>query len=373
MKQKVCHTTAPTVDSAVTEITNTLGSTSYDAIIFCSSIQYDFEALSAALKDAYSGSEVIGCTTSGEISKDGYTTNGIVVTGLTCSGSRVKGVLLEGIDGVLYTQKDLLEDAMNSCGLRKNERDGFALALICALYNAEENVLAVLHSVLGPDFQLIGGSAGDDLKFEKTYVSYNGKVSSDGVALLLFRTNDRFTIYQENIYKSTGKVIHITDADVQKRIILSIDNQTPIKRYVQVCGCTESELKSNMDYQMLGRFYGDSMFVSSMQAFNSDGTITLYSRLLPGTTVEILETLDCVEVAKNTCQSVTQAVPNPGFVFMSSCIQRALRFKAANIDSAICDIYNNAFNKSFAGFTTYGEQMGRMHFNSTLVVLAVEG
>jgi hypothetical protein len=363
MRQKVCRSFASGVENAVKDVCDRLGSAAnYDVILFCASTKYDFKKLSELLREKFS------C---GEISPDGFTDNGLVVTALSCSGSRVKGMIFADADKFLYIHRDEILRTAESCGIGKNSKDAFALTFICALHNCEENVLAVLHSVLGDELPVAGGSAGDDLKFSETFVSYNGKVVSDGAAILLFRTQDKFEIYRENIFKSTGRIVNVTEADPEKRIIRSIDNQNPLRRYAQIRGATESEVKQNMDFQMLGRVFGEHIFVSSMQAFNPDGTITLYSRILPNTPVEVLDAIDPIQVAQNTCQKIRGKVKNPGFVFMVNCIQRTIRFKNANIDSKLISMYSSAFG-TFMGFTSYGEQINRIHSNSTFVILAVE-
>ena len=375
MKQKVCHVNmGGGIAGALKNIALTLGDSSqYDIVLFCASINYNFEELSKAMKDQFPNAVVMGCSTCGEISPDGFTDGGIVVAGITCPGSKVSGVLLEGAHKFLYASKNQIENAAAECGIsRDNSKNSFALIFVNALFNAEENVLAVLHAVLGNGFPVVGGSAGDDLQFSKTYVSLDGKVANDGVAILFVRTNEKFHILRENIFRSTGKVLNITEADTENRKIISIDGQNPTRRYAQILGVSENELKENMELQMMGRVFGSHIFVSSIQGFNSDGTINLYSRLLPNTPVEVLEPVDIMQTVKATCDTVLKNIPRPGVVFMVNCIQRTIRFKNQHIDAKIRDVYNNAFHESFIGFTSYGEQINRIHSNSTFVILAVE-
>lgn len=373
MRQKICRSIAPDAGLAIQEICQALGTPdAYDVILFCSSTKYDFTEISAAMHERFPDCEVMGTTTCGEISPAGFTDNGIVAAGISCPNAKVASVIVDKASDFLYVRRDELERAASSCGIRAGAKDAFALTFICALYNAEENVLAFLHAVLGNDFFIAGGSAGDDLKFARTSVSCNGKVVSDGAAIMLFRTNEKFTIYRENIFKSTGRAVNITKADPEKRIILSIDSQNPLKRYSELIGVSEKEVKENMDYQIMGRVFGDNIFVSSMQSFNEDGTINLYSRVLPNTHVEALEIVNPLEVVHETCDRVLSEIPRPGFIFMSNCIQRTIRFKNMGIDTKLRDIYKSRFPCGFFGFTTYGEQINRIHANSTLVILAVE-
>lgn len=254
MKQTVFRSTAETAEKAVSEICVGLkmaqGGGKYNIVLFCASVKYDFEHLSVLMKEAFPDAEVLGVSTCGEISPDGFTDGGLVAAGISCHNSSVKGLVLDKAHEFLYIRKDEIERAALSCGIRRGENKAFALVLISALFNAEENVLAVLHAIFGDEFPVVGGSAGDDLQFKKTYVSCNGKTVSDGVAILFVKTEDKFSISRENIFRSTDKSLNITEADPERRIIISIDKQNPTKRYAQILGVSEQELKENIE----GRF-----------------------------------------------------------------------------------------------------------------------
>ena len=371
MRQQVVTSQAADAQSAVNEICNKLGSASqYNVILYFASAKYDFQLLSTLLKERFPSCEVMGTTSSGEISPEGFTSKTLTVSALSCPNSRVKGVIFDKAGAFPYIHKDEIEGAARSAGLSYNARDGFALTFICAMQNGEEAVLALIHTLLGNDLQVAGGTAGDDCAFKATYVAYNGTVVADGAAILFFRTNDKFNIYRENIFRSTKKVINITDADPEKRIILSIDNMNPQKRYCEMLGISSSELIRTLDDHPFGRVFGSHIFISSLASFNPDGTINMFSRVLPNTPVEILEVIDPVTTARATCDRILGSVSNPGATIMVNCLQRTTRFQKMGITQTIRDIYTQNFH-TFAGFTSYGEQINRINSNQTLVTLVV--
>ena len=374
MKQKVCISRAVNEHGAVNEISAAFSGFSCNALLFFASTKYDFELISSLFHERFSNIPVMGTTTCGEISPEGgFSTDSVVATAISCPGTAVKAKAFAPFDNVLFVHRNDIERMAAECAITRNAPNAFALVFICALKNIEENVLALLHTALGRDFAVAGGSAGDDLKFEKTSVSCDGKVVSDGFALMLFKTKDKFLIQRENIFRSTGKALNITEVDLESRTILSIDKQTPLQRVAKIRGVSEVDLKKEMDLQFMGRIVGEEIFVSSMQSFNPNGTIVCYSRILPNTPVETLEVIDPLTAIKQTCNEVTEAIPKPGFVFLSNCIQRTMRFNNMDIAGTIRDLYNDVYKGNFAGFTTYGEQINRIHSNSTLVTLAVEG
>src|SRR6185437_10600955 len=61
---------------------------------------------------------------------------------------------------------------------------GFALLLIDGLSVREEQVVSAVAATLG-DTPLVGGSAGDDLNFRRTWILYGGRFVTNAAALLL--------------------------------------------------------------------------------------------------------------------------------------------------------------------------------------------
>lgn len=113
MKQDIAITYNPILPNAVDEICSKLPlADSYIAIIFFASVNYDFQELSSRLKERYPDSEVIGCSTSGEIiNGDGFVQHTIVVTALSCSRTWVSGVLINNVEKFNIFGVKTVEDA----------------------------------------------------------------------------------------------------------------------------------------------------------------------------------------------------------------------------------------------------------------------
>lgn len=73
MKQEIVFSGQADAESAVQELVRKLNNPpeSYNAVLFFASSDYDFEILSTLLHEKFSGAQVVGTTTSGEISKQG--------------------------------------------------------------------------------------------------------------------------------------------------------------------------------------------------------------------------------------------------------------------------------------------------------------
>lgn len=327
------------------------------------------------LYENFPKAEVVGATTSGEISAEGFVSNSIVLNAIQDNRTRFKGALIDDIDKFPTVYKQDVINAASKAGISlssaSSSKDSFAISLICGLSNAEEKVLAFLYSIIkDEDFKICGGTAGDDLKFKATYVSLNGKVSSVAAVILFVHTSCKFKIVKENIFKKSGKTVLLSSADAEAHVVKSIDGKSPRKRYAEVLGITEAKVPEAILDHPFGRAFGDSVFIASLQQFKPDGTLLTYARVLQGSTQEILEPKDVKSVAEETCAKVKSEIPAPKCVILFNCILRTIGFQQKNLRQTVNDVWKKNY-PVYSGFSTYGEQFGHMNSNQTLVALVI--
>ncbi|WP_296013018.1 FIST N-terminal domain-containing protein [uncultured Treponema sp.] len=377
MKQEIVFSGQADAESAVQELVRKLKNPPerYNAVLFFASSDYDFEILSTLLHEKFSGAQVVGTTTSGEISRQGFTSRSIVLTALSCDRTKFSGVVFDGVDKFPIVHKKELEDAAAKIGIRcadsTSHRNAFAITFVNGLCNAEEALLSFFYAVIkNDDFMIAGGSAGDYLKFKRTFVSCNGKVVSDGAAILFVKTPLPFFIQKENIFKPSGKRTKITQADTYIRKIISLDGINPRRRYAELLGIPESKADSAALTNPFGRVFGGHTFISSIAGFNPDGTINMYSRVLANSTVELMELVPIREKIEESLNSALKEIPHPGCIILVNCILRTIIFQQQGICDQICRLYDS-HGLDFAGFSSYGEQIGRINSNQTLVSIII--
>ena len=377
MKQEIAWTNNPGVDAAVDELMRQIHDRGPEValVMFFAGINYDFEDLSRKIKDRFPGSEVVGCSTSGEISAHGFTKNSIVLTTMVCDRTKVRGVLVRGGAKYPMVEKDNILMAMRACGIYPGEeshKDSFAITFINGLCNAEECMLSLLYAIVQDnEFQVLGGSAGDNLQFNTTYSSLNGECVSDGGVIVFVKTSKKFTIQKENIFKPSGRKVVLTGVDTVNRKLLTIDGKPATTEYARAVGIPESRIDDASLMNPLGRMFGDNIFISSIAGVNSDRSFNMYCRVMPNTKVDIMELGDVKAIMKSTCDAIEKSIPRPGFVFFINCILRTLAFETNDHGHFLVNLYQNRFGK-VVGFSSYGEQIGKVNSNQTLVVLAME-
>lgn len=377
MVQEVVSTRISDAQEAANDLVRQLKQSpdSYNAVIFMAAIKYDFEALSAAIKEHFPNSEVIGASTAGEIDLNGFQNDSVVLTTMSDSHTRVKGVLVENGSKYPVGSKSEIEDALREAGIAMadpmSHRSAFAIAFINGVFNAEETILSNFYSIIQNDkFALAGGTAGFTGSEAKTFVSYNGRTTQDGAAFLFVKTSCKFDIRQEDIFNPTGKTIYVTRSDTINRTIFSLNGQRAKSVYAQQLGVSESVAEGMTFENPFGRHINGSIHIAALAGFAADGSCSLFARVVPNSTLEMMHIGDPEKKCDETCSQILSVIPSPKFTLLMTCITRTMAFDRMGIAANIIRKYKQTF-PTFCGFSCYGEQIGRVHCNQTLVSLVM--
>lgn len=377
MEQEVVISRNRNVQDAVNELCSKLKKApeSYAAVFFMAAISYDFAELSKEIKSRFPSVEVIGTSTAGEITPQGFTNDSVVLTTLSASNVKVKGVLVRNGSKYPVGSKKDIESALAYCGIRCGDRsshlDAFAITFINGVFNAEESILSNFYSIIkNDDFKLAGGTAGFTGDEPKTFVSCNGETTQDGAAMLFVKTSAKFDIRQEDIFNPTGKTFFVGEADPVKRTVYHLDGMSAKAAYAKKLGVSESQAEGMTFENPFGRYLNGHIHIGALAGFTHEGAITTFARIVPNSTLELMHIGDPLQKADETVSKIREAIPNPKFALLMTCITRTMAFQRMSISSQIISKYNSLF-PAFAGFSAYGEQLGRMHCNQTLVTVVM--
>ena len=377
MEQEVVQTKFTEPKNAADNLCNQLRGQpeTYNCIIFFAATTVNFPELQAELSSRFTKAQIIGCTTSGEISPDGFTNNSVVLNAIADPKTTFSAVLVDEANKFPIISKDKITAAARSAGIdltsSVSHTNAFAISLICGLKNIEEGFLAMFYSLVqDKDFLVCGGTAGDDLKFKATYVCANGECSDSGAVLLFVRTTRKFEIYKENIFQKSGKSVRLTDVQHETHVVKSIDGENPRKRYAKVVGIPESEANNALLDHPFGRAFGDNIFIASLVSFDDKGILSTYARVIQDSVQEILDPLDPLKITEESCKKVKEKIPNPSWVILFNCILRTIGFSNKKLQGPVNSIWRQYF-PTYSGFSTYGEQYGHINSNQTLVLLVM--
>jgi hypothetical protein len=357
---------------AVQEFHSAVSQPNMELVVFFCSSEYDLDVLAAEMQRLFSGVQVVGCTTAGEIGPAGYSRHSL--SGMSFSAGScvaVSGLLdqLSQFDitkGNNFTQtllQRLENKACNAC-----PDNSFALLLIDGLSMREESVAHALQSALGKII-LFGGSSGDDLKFAKTYVYSDGRFHSDSAALILISTSLPFKIFKTQHFVSTDERLVVTEADPAKRIVKEINGRTAAAEYARLVGVDVRDLgPMHFSASPVVVKIGGADYVRSIQKANADGTLTFYCAIEAGLVLRAAHGVDIVSNLERTFDAISAEIGPPQLVIGCDCILRNLEVSQNGLKTRIGEIFRR---NNTIGFSSYGEQFHGVHVNQTLTGIAI--
>ncbi len=361
---KIAHTVERDARSAVEELVKQFASTACDLLIFFCSVHYDLPVLADELSSNFT-CRLIGCTTAGEISSEnGFQKKGIVAAAICSSKLQIHPYLIESISTFDINKATVLSNTIRADLKLQSLADQsmFGFLLIDGLSFAEEKTAALLYSTLDK-VPLFGGSAGDDLAFENTYVYFNGKFRQNCALLSIFATSLPFHIFRTHHLVPTDKKLVITGTIPGKRCITEINGYPAALEYARIIDHDLSELTPAVfsKHPLLLRVGGEC-YIRTIVSANADGSLSLYCDIDKGLVVSIAKPDNLVENIETTLSEVLSSVSNPCFILSCDCIARRLELEDEGLMAGNKNIFSNC---TLLGFSTYGEQFNAIHVNQT--------
>ena len=339
-------------------------------IFFCSS-RYDLDALADEMNRLFAGVNVIGCTTAGEIGPTGYCDFSLSGASFPAESFVAFANRFDRLQQFDFARGQTFANAllqqMEATAPNSGATNSFAFLLIDGLSVREEPVVRTFQNALGK-IPLVGGSAGDDLEFVRTWVFHNGTFHSDSAVLLLATTPLPFKIFKTQHFVSDAERLVVTEADPALRIVKEINGLPAAEEYARVIGSTVADLGSlRFASSPVVVVIDGTDYVRSIQKANPDGSLTFFCAIDEGLVLRVAHGEDLMSNLNQTFETLRKEIGPPQAVLACDCILRNLEITHDELKGSVGDVFrhNNA-----VGFSTYGEQYGGVHVNQTLTGIA---
>lgn len=340
-------------------------------IFFCSSA-YDLEALADEMRQLFAGVQVVGCTTAGEIGPAGYQDHSLTGASFPAgSFTAVSGCIEQlqrfGIANGQAIAQELLQKLESRAPLAGAENT-FAFLMIDGLSTREEPVTRALQSALD-GLPLVGGSAGDGVKFGSTYVYSEGRFHADSAVLTLVSTPLPFKPFKTQHFVATEERLVVTDADAAHRIVKEINGLPAAQEYARILGIDERDLGPlRFAASPVVVLIDGTNYVRSVQKVNPDDSLTFFCAIENGLVFRVAKGVNLLENLEQTFARIRAEVGPPELVLACECILRKLEISQSHLEESV----GAAFRRNnTVGFNTYGEQFQGVHVNQTLVGIAI--
>lgn len=321
--------------------------------------------LSRALSEAFcTECQVVGCSSAGEFAFSYYRSDSVVAIAMPSQHFRAKPIWLRRLrDSAALDWMIALRAASEELG----EEPGwsrFGILLIDGLSQREELVSAMIDATL-PGLLVLGGSAGDGLRFGRTHLVLNGESHAESAICCLMATDFRIEEVIFDHISPTATRLVVTDARPNERLILEINAEPAADEYARLIGTAAADLGPTAfaENPLLVQI-GGRQFVRAISEVAHNGGLRLMSSVETGAVM----TLGRAEDLTNGLEDRLSRLTNEAALILGfDCILRRIALEQAGLHDTVARIYQRY---NIAGFNTYGEQHGGIHVNQTFVGLA---
>ena len=341
------------------------------AVFFCSA-SYDLDVLAAELGRRFAGVEIIGCTTAGEITPVGYRDGAITGFSIAAADCCAVTARIDGLSGFRISSGQTMADALIARLARRGAGaqlpHSFAMLLIDGMSANQETVLSAIHGRMD-GIPIVGGSAGDDLRLQRTHVYHQGRFHTDAAVLTLVRLRQPVKIFHSQHFYSTDTRLVVTQADPERRIVSEINAEPAALEYARIIGIDVSELTPAVfaERPVMVKAGGE-FYVRSIQRANKDGSLTFFCAIDEGVVLRLARHEDIVLQMRALFATIHADIGPPELVIGFDCVLRNLEVERRQLRQVAGRLLTE---NNVVGFSSYGEQFAGMHVNQTFTGVAI--
>ncbi|MBU4298701.1 FIST C-terminal domain-containing protein [Patescibacteria group bacterium] len=327
-----------------------------------SSVFYDQEKMLQAVQSVAKNIPVVGCSSFGEITTEGPSSKNVAVAALNSPDIKYAVGIGKGTD------KDSFKAAKEAAiEVKDKARDKISLFIMFLDGLAENGAAAVrgVQDVFGKNFPIMGGSAGDDFLFKKTYEYYNGEVLTNAVVGVGLSGKFSFGVGVKHGWEPIGLPMKVTKAKGGK--LIEVDNRPAISIYEDYFGKKAEELTKEPIAKMaytypLGMSVKGSpeLLIRDVVIANEKGEIICAAEIPEDSEIRLMlgDREKAIQSAKEASENALAQLKgvSPKAIFVFDCVARH-KLLGDRIGEEITAI-QNVLGKDvpLIGFYTYGEQ-----------------
>ena len=366
MSIRTAHTAKP-LPEAITELSGQLQGGQPRLVIFFASTAYDPAAVSRQMHEAFPKACVVGCSTAGEIAGSRMLESSLVAMALDDDFVEdVAAVVTGELSGEIELRPAFgkLERHFGAPPAAWDIEKYVGLVLVDGMSGAEERLLEKLGDAT--DVLFVGGSAGDDLKFQRTWVYCDGEARDNAAVLVLLRLRRGYEIVKTQSFRPVGQTLIATSVDDSRRMVLEFNHKPALEAYAQALGVPVAEAPAHFFEHPLGLMVDGEPFVRSPQRAEGN-CMVFYCHIREGTELELLNAADIVADTRRAVEAKKSAPGEICGLIDFNCILRTLQLR----QEKRCDEYARIFaGIPTIGFATYGEAwLGHLNQTSTMLLL----
>jgi hypothetical protein len=369
----VAHVKTVGPREAAAEISRQLLSVDLAMIIVFVSPFYDPAMFIEELTRRVPGVPILGCTTAGELAPGGWDEDSVVAMGFDREDFIVAARIFPDLSTFRVDRgRAVCSELQQEFGRRTEhcggDEEAFGFLFIDGMCQREEALISAIYTSL-EDIPVVGGSAGDGLRFEKSWVFYGGQAHADAAVLILVKTRLPFQLFKCDHFEPTAIKMVVTEADIERRIVKEINAEPAAIEYSRAVGIGETKLDalSFAAHPVLVRV-GGSYYARSIQRMDPDGSLRFFCAIDEGMVLTVAQIRNPIEATKDVFRQLTDDLGDISIFIGFECVLRRLEVEQHQLSREMSELYRR---NNVVGFQTYGEQYRSMHVNQTLTGVAI--
>jgi len=362
-----------------------------DFTVVVASVSFEQAEVLKGVREASNSASLVGCTDAGEITNEGPSKNSVGVMAISSDqlkfytglGRNIKEGAREAGQAVAKEVKEKAKEPLKA----------FIMFPDVLVGNGAEIVRGV-QDILGEHFPIVGGAAGDDFLFEKTYEYLDDEVASGAVAGIGLAGKFSMGAGVRHGWMPIGIPMKVTKSEGS--VLYELDGRPAISIYEDYFGDKASEIRKEPLARMAITYpLGiklpdlDEYLIRDPITVDDKGAITCAAEIPEGSEVRLMigSKEKAVEAAEDASRKLMKdfekSGTKPRLVLMFNCIAREKLFAQEANDEIQAVMAIIGKDVPLLGFYTYGEQApigGEIHdlekcnprfYNETVVIFAI--
>jgi len=335
-------------------------------MIFFASSRFIPSIISQKVHEAFPDASIFGCTTAGEMVSGKMLKNSFVA--MAFNATAVNDVKIEVLENP-KNENSVKEAFANFEAYFKtpmselDPRKYVGLIFVDGLIGVEEKINEMICDLTNVCF--IGGAAGDDLKWESTYVFANGKSYTNAAVLAVLKPGVLFTFIKTQSFCDLGKKLIVTKANESKREVIEFNYKPAVKAYAELLGTVSEEVMKLFIHNPFGLMIDGMLFVRAPQQIKGNSMV-FYCRVTEGMELLLLEATDIINDTRKALEKAKKDLGGISGIINIDCVLRTMELgQKHNIEE-----YVKLFiDFPTVGFNSYGEiYLGTLNQTATMLV-----
>jgi hypothetical protein len=328
-----------------------------EMIIVLSSVMFEQDDMIKGVYSTAGGAPVVGCSTAGTITTEGPLEHVVAVLALHSDTLAFHPVKVEHIS------KSMREAGKSFGSQLKEKAPKVAFLFSDALSGNGTELVRGIFELMGSSFPLMGGAAGDDMNFKKTYQYFQNEALNDAVVGFGISGNVKYAVGADHGWKPIGNAHTVTRSE--GTTLYELDGKPAFSLYEEYFGDRASDFKKTLSLAAVSYPLGmktdqaEKIMIRVPLSIQNDGSIVCGAEVLQGSKIYLMigTQQSALAAARDTAERLKHSVPviEPIIVFLSDCVARKILYGEhgkEEIDAIRTSVGEKA---QIFGFYSYGQ------------------